>query len=402
MIIKILQNICTRKINLFLFCQFISISIFAQFIPGNIYFDSTGFVEYRAGNLPVIISAPHGGNLEPDTLPDRDCVNCVTVKDAWTLPITEGIYDAFNEQTECYPHVIINRLHRVKFDANRNISDAANGNATVEKAWRGYHAFIDSAKNKIELDFGRGLFLDLHGHGHPIQRIELGYLLSGMELSQSDSIINTPELIKESSIRTLVGDNIQGNEHSSTLRGNVSLGTLLTNKGFSSVPSLTDPFPISNDPYFSGGYNTQRHGSRDNEGPIDAIQIELNQEIRFDSLRRIQLIDSLTLTINQYFNFNYDNMYLTNFCNILSSISEKDNQFELTIFPNPTSNYFNFKSELTELEFSIYNLFGQRLMDGIWTGGPISIESLQKGYYMVKMKWKNQDLGSLKLCIVPL
>ena len=328
MIYRTLHNILTKKVNLFLFCQLLSISIFAQYIPGNTYYDSTGFVEYRAGNLPIIISAPHGGDLEPDTIPDRDCVGCVTIKDTWTLAIADGLYNEFDTQTECYPHVIINLLHRVKFDANRNISEAANGNATVEKAWRGYHAFIDSAKNKIELDYNRGLFLDLHGHGHTIQRIELGYLLSGTELSLSDSIINSSELVEESSIRTLVGDNIQNNDHSNLLTGNASLGTLLTNKGFPSVPSLTDPFPMNNEPYFSGGYNTQRHGSRDNEGPIDAIQIELNQEIRFDAFNRMQLIDSLTSTINQYFNIHYDNMYLTNFCDVLSGISEIKNEFE--------------------------------------------------------------------------
>jgi len=382
---------------LYTICQILSTSAAGQYIPGNTYYDSTGFVEYRAGNLPIIISAPHGGSLEPDTIPDRDCANCVTVQDAWTLPIAEGMYDAFQEQTGCYPHVIINLLHRVKFDANRDITEAANGNTTVEKSWRGYHAFIDSAKNKIILEYGRGLFLDLHGHGHPIQRIELGYLLSGTELRFSDSTLNTSQFVEESSIRTLAGDNIQENTHATLLRGTESFGTLMMDKGFPSVPSLTDPYPLENDPYFSGGYNTQRHGSRENSGAIDAIQIELNQEIRFDASNREELIDSLTWTANQYINFHYDNMYLNNFCDLISGISEAENNSNLIIYPNPAVNYFNLKTELRDIEISVYNLLGQTIKTELWQGSAIEIGSLESGCYIVKMKKGNRVLGSFKL-----
>lgn len=37
-----------------------------SFIPGEIYIED--FVEYRAGNLPFIISVPHGGTIEPLSL----------------------------------------------------------------------------------------------------------------------------------------------------------------------------------------------------------------------------------------------------------------------------------------------------------------------------------------------
>jgi len=378
-------------------CHLLSFSAFGQYIPGNTYYDSTGFVEYRAGNLPIIISAPHGGSLEPDSISDRDCANCVTVKDAWTQTIAEGMHHAFIEQTGCYPHVIIILLHRKKFDANRDITEAANGNPTVERSWRGYHAFIDSAKNEIKLNYGRGLFLDLHGHGHQIQRIELGYLLSGSELRLSDSTLNSLAFREESSIRTLTEDNIQGDTHATLLRGTESFGTLMDDKGFPAVPSLTDPFPLVGDPYFSGGYNTQRHGSQDNDDGIDAIQIELNQEIRFDETNREQLIDSLTRTSNQYINFHYDNLYLNNFCDLVSNIEKIENQSEIIIFPNPVNNYFSLKTEIKDIEISVYNLLGQRLISERWEGRPITTIGLQSGCYILKMKKGTEDLGSLKL-----
>lgn len=81
-----------------------------KFIPGVVYYDSTGYVEYRAGNLPIIFSAPHDGNLGPSNIPDRDCEGCVSFNDSWTKTITEEIYDEFVKETGCYPHVIINLL----------------------------------------------------------------------------------------------------------------------------------------------------------------------------------------------------------------------------------------------------------------------------------------------------
>ena len=242
------------KINytLFLFCIF-HLHLHAQtYLPGNSYHDATGYVEYLAGNLPIVISAPHGGYLEPMEIPDRDCDGCVYVRDAYTQELAREIQEAFFQKTGCYPHVVINLLHRKKFDANRNIEDAADGNTTVEESWDAYHTFLDSAKMNIVQQYGRGLFLDLHGHGHDIQRIELGYTLSKNELQLSDEELNGNTFIEESAIQTLVSDNLQDLSHSELLRGDFSFGTILDNKGFPAVPSLETPFPLDAEPYFSG------------------------------------------------------------------------------------------------------------------------------------------------------
>jgi len=159
--------------------------------------------------------------------------------------------------------------------------------------------------------------MDIHGHAHTIQRIELGYLLSGSELRLSDASLNTTTYVEESSIRTLEGDNIQTLTHAELLRGEESFGTLLDDKGFPSVPSFTDPFPDVGEDYFSGGYNTVRHGSRDNNGEIDAIQFELNQDVRFNAATREILIDSLSTAANEYIDLHFNDQYLGNFCNLI-------------------------------------------------------------------------------------
>ena len=371
--------------------------LFSQtYVPGQIYYDSTGYIEYRAGNLPIILSSPHGGDLQPSSIPDRNCSGCVYLKDSWTKEITEGLYNKIISETGCYPHVIINLLHRKKFDANRDIIDAADGNPTVEIAWQTYHNFIDSAKNQIVEDYGRGLFLDMHGHAHTIQRIELGYLLSKNELQLTETTLNTNTYIEESSIRALVEQNIQNFSHSELLRGQYSFGTIMDDKGFPCVPSSSDPFPLGSEPYFSGGYNTQRHGSRDNNGEIDGIQIEMNQSIRFDSIMREMLVDSLNSSINEYVDYHYNSQFINNYCGLISEVTE-NNDIDLKLYPNPATDYFYLSGETNNTELSIFNSIGQKVRSDQWSEDKVNIELLPAGLYFVRIVKNNLTLDIVKL-----
>ena len=245
------------------------------FQVGRTYFGPKDYVEYQPGNLPLIISVPHDGELAPSDIPDRNCAGCVTVTDLNTQDLGRRLREAVFQKTGCYPHLIINRLRRTKLDANRDIQEAANGNAEAEAAWNAFHALTDTAKAILNREFGKGLYIDLHGHGHSIQRLELGYLLSGSQLRQSDASLNTENLINQSSIRQLVLDNAAKRTHAELVRGESSLGGLMEKALYPSVPGTFDPSPRSSDAYFSGGYNTERHGSLLG-GKIDAIQIECN------------------------------------------------------------------------------------------------------------------------------
>ncbi|MEC8832320.1 MAG: MopE-related protein [Bacteroidota bacterium] len=274
-------------------------------VPGQSYFDSTNYVEYIYGNSPIIISIPHGGLLEPINIPDRSCNGCVYGNDTHTQEIGRAIAQYYFEQTGNYPFVIINLLARVKLDANRPIDEAADGNPTAEDAWTNYHDFISSAKTKIEQDFGRGLFLDLHGHSHNVERVELGYTLTGTELRLSDETLNSDTYINKNSIKTLVQDNKTFYTHAEMLRGPVSMGALLNEKGFPTVPSPNDPAPKVNENYFNGGYNVWEHGSRLNSGNIDGIQIEINQDVRFDIQSRALFAEGLAASLQTYLGVHY-------------------------------------------------------------------------------------------------
>ena len=77
-------------------------------------------------------------------------------------------------------------LRRTNLDANRDLADAAQGSAAATQAWTEYHAFIESAVRTVAAAHGRGFCVDLLGHGHPIERLELGYLLDASDLARSD------------------------------------------------------------------------------------------------------------------------------------------------------------------------------------------------------------------------
>lgn len=240
------------------------------FTAGETTFGRNSYVEYLAGDLPLVLSAPHGGYLQPDEIADRGYG--VTDQDRNTQELIREIADEAFQLTGHYPHVVICNLHRIKLDANREVVEAAQGDPFAAHAWREYHAFIEEAEQTVTREYGRGMYFDLHGHGHDIQRLELGYLLSAAELALPDSLLNDPSLMLKSSIRALALQADTG--FAGLVRGPSSLGALLATRGFPAVPSPTDPDPAGA-PYFTGGYDTQRHGSRDG-GTVSGIQVEAN------------------------------------------------------------------------------------------------------------------------------
>ena len=249
------------------------------YTPGQSYTGRNGYIEYIAGNTPVIFAAPHGGSLTPSEIPDRtealcDTTEIVTQADANTEALVREIQSAFHARTGKYPHVIINKLYRGKLDPNRSMGTGACGDNEAEIAWDEYHDFIAAAKSKVISDFGRGWYTDIHGHGHTIQRLEIGYLLEATDLQQSDGTLDGSSAYEnESSFRTFsAGTTVS---FANLLRGNGSLGTLLEAAGYPSVPSVSTPTPLSGEPYFTGGYSLQQHGCAGG-GNICGLQIEHN------------------------------------------------------------------------------------------------------------------------------
>jgi len=241
-----------------------------QAVPGESYFGRNEYNQYFAGELPLVLSAPHGGNQYPSEIPDR--TYGITGQDRNTMDLALRIRDEIKAQTGFYPHIVVSHLHRSKLDPNREIVEAAQGDPESERAWWEFQTFIDEAVRSVDEDFGEGLYIDLHGHGHEIQRLELGYLLSSSDLANPNEVLSEASFIYKSSFRAL---GLQPEtDFADLIRGPGSLGSLMEAEGVPTVPSQAQPDPGGH-PFFSGGYNTARHGSRDG-GFVSGVQIECN------------------------------------------------------------------------------------------------------------------------------
>jgi len=311
-----------------------------SYVPGEVYYGRNNYTAYYAGELPLIFSAGHGGFLTPDEIPDR--TYGTTVTDSRTIETAMAIRAAVHDFTGKYPHLIISRLKRTKLDPNREIGEAAQGNQWAEQAWYEYHGFIDSAKDTVTKYYGRGFYVDVHGHGHSIKRLELGYLISSSMLFLTDSQLNTQTYINMSSIRDLAGES--PDSFAELLRGSESLGTLFEDRGIPAVPSTNQPDPGSGNPYFSGGYSTYRHGSRDG-GTISGVQLEAHYTgIRNSSSNRENFAEAFTEVLDIYFreHFGWDGLVSD-----VSEITSIPHEFNLRQnYPNP----FNMS---TKIEFTV-------------------------------------------------
>ena len=230
--------------------------------PGVVCFGANNYIEYGAGDLPVVISVPHGGALAPATIPDRTVGTTVT--DSNTIELGRAVAQAFLSRTGRSIHLVLCHLRRTKLDANRDVVEAAQGNGAAIQAWTEYHGFVETAARDVVARNGRGLYVDLHGHGHAKARLELGYLLTGTVLDRSDADLNAQGVASLSSLRLAMA--FTASSFAEVLRGATSLGARLA--PVPSVPSPSDPSP-GGDPFFEGGYSTARHTAT-----LPGLQIE--------------------------------------------------------------------------------------------------------------------------------
>jgi len=249
--------------------------------PGESLFGKNDYVEYIVGSLPVVISVPHGGYEKPAEIPDRS-LGTMGHLDSKTQELAREIVAEFRERTGKIPHVIINRLHRSKLDANRELFDAAQDDPIAGQAWNEFHTFIDSAEHRIQRKFGRGLYIDLHGHRHEWQVVELGYLLVSNQLKLSDGELDASVQRSTTSLGLILNDRMA--PLSQLVRGPRSFGAALEQEGFATVPSPAHPHP-DGQPYFSGGYNLEQHSAFSGKLMV-GVQVEAPTSLRENEAQR--------------------------------------------------------------------------------------------------------------------
>src|ERR1043166_3210549 len=237
----------------------------APYRAGETYFSEKKYVEYQPGTLPIIIVAPHGGELKPESIPDLPKAHG---RDNKSQEYAREVAAGLERITKGgRPHLVVNLLHADKLNAARSEEEAAGPNEEARRAWKEFHAFIDAAKAGVSRAWKKGHYFEFHTNGHADQWIEVGLGVKG-EILNADKI-DAKKAAEQSTIRSVASQ--PGEDFLELLRGPTSLGGLLEARGYRAGPSPKNPGPGAGG-YFYAGWNTWRHGSREG-GTIDATHL---------------------------------------------------------------------------------------------------------------------------------
>lgn len=239
---------------------------------------SASLVTIESGDLPIILTAPHGGRAVIPGVAERkgEGVSQFTTKsDSNTDILTERLADAIEKKLCKRPYLVIARFHRQYADANRRDQDAYEA-PEAKPVYDSYHQAIDKARGQVMERWGRGILLDIHG-----QAAEPKAILRGTQNGKT-----TTHLVSRFGREALIGES--------------SLFGQLASQGFSVKPAVRadDREPSG----YDGGYTVVTYGSGSGV-TLDAIQLELGNELRSkDALPTTvsKLTDAITAFAKQY------------------------------------------------------------------------------------------------------
>ena len=349
----------------------------AQYVAGQSYFGANDYIEYIAGDLPIILVAPHGGYLEPDSLPT--ILN--RGRDNGTLETTLLLMDSILTQTNGHrPHVIINHLFAGKMSASDEIDSAAGAHPDARQAWNDFHDFIEDAKSEVTNVWSKGHYFEMHGNGHSEMWSEIGLGVSAAYLNGSDSLILSR--IERSTVKNLASQ--AGADFLEIIRGETSLGGLLDARGWNAVPSPSHPAPGAGG-FFYAGWNTWLHGSR-YEGTIDATHLE-NYFVFMQSGNREAYAADLAESMLAFMEIHYG---------LALGIDQKAVEIPARLelyqnYPNPFNPSTNIRYEIPvagDVRIVVYDLAGREV-------SVLLNASLSAGSYSVQ--WHGTDQNGVKL-----
>ncbi len=230
----------------------------ASLCGGLLAAEQQSLVVTQRGELPIILSAPHGGNEPvPGAEPrkgeglERKPGGFVTARDTGTEELAHEVADAVALRFGTPPYFVVSKAHRKYLDPNRAPAAAYECDA-AKAVYDAYHAALEDACREVQARFHTGLLLDLHGQG-----------------SAKDTVFRgTKNGATVAALRQRFGD--------AAHTGEAGLWGQLKRRGWTVHP---DPFDGREQPGFTGGYIVQRYGRQADFG-IDAIQLEFGASYR--------------------------------------------------------------------------------------------------------------------------
>jgi len=237
--------------------------------------DLKDYIEFEQGSIPLVISVPHGGILECETIPQRS--TGVFGIDRGTIEFSKTLIELIclkfkKESSELKtPSYIISKVRRSKIDLNRYESEAYNQNSNLAREiYRFYHRKIQKLVNYNISTFGRSLLLDIHG----------------FEKDNRPSGFRDVEIILgTNNLESLFSKSILKREWNKNIRGKI------IEKFLELEISIAPGHPRRREYVLSGGYITKQYGASQFSSNSRTIQFEFSDRIRKydEGLREIVL-----------------------------------------------------------------------------------------------------------------
>ena len=264
------------------------------------------------GDLPIILSAPHGGrNAVPD-VPARQgkgVKKFVAKPDTDTDLVTEELATAIAKITGNRPYVVISRFERKFIDANR-APESAYETEQAKATYDAYQQAITAARQKIIVRWGSGILLDVHGQTFADDTVFRG--------TQNGKTV--AHLIKKFGAEAYTGEK--------------SLFGQLAKQGFTVAPPIDSQDDETEDveTRYAGGHIVQTYGSANGDA-FDAIQIELGTNLRLPA-QRAQTVGKLARAITAFAN---DFLPKKEIANKTSQVAEPPKKIKVGVYHCPGS-----------------------------------------------------------------
>ena len=240
---------------------------------------SQNFTIYQRGDLPIILTAPHGGVKRIPDIPNRTgegVAMFVTVLDDGTLELAQEVSDALFALLGARPYLVVADFTRKQIDANRSRDGRERGVEVVAARpyYDFYHGKIREYIDAVKKQFGqRAILVDIHGQG-----VDAKTVYRGTQNRQT--------------VRALLARNAEA-----SLTGPNSILGVLEQKGNIIFPRNNDLLTPEHR-IFAGGYTVRHYGSNNQNG-IDALQLENGWVLRREG--RARFAQELAQAIAQFY-----------------------------------------------------------------------------------------------------
>lgn len=237
------------------------------------------FLHIQRGELPIIITAPHGGSLAIPGVPkrvgpegERTSGKFVTGQDVRTFELATDTAKRVEELTGKKPYLVASKAHRQYVDPNRPEKEALE-HPKAQVVHAAFHGQVREFVDELRKKFPQGaLLLDIHGQS-----------------AFPDTLVRGTQ--NGATVMRMVG------KHGvAALTGEASIFGFMAGKGVKVEPPNTPPGTPPEPRGYNGGFIVRSYGSHTTNG-VDAIQLEFGSALRADAKRREEMAKFLAEAI---------------------------------------------------------------------------------------------------------